>query len=222
MKLARLKYFIRFVRTAPVTLFRMMASLIEVPGSWSNDLFTDLLEAWQNQRQLGDTLPDPFHRPARWFEYVKAEPRDFYRKIAKHVNTTCHPQVAGEGGAAAKRDVHGEVACPECGKRCLDDANLASHRAAKHGVLNELRRHVAGTICIACGQQFHEYERHYHHIRYNPRCAAVCRDRVPPMPDELVAAIMAAARQTEKERDKKLLRKPVVKTGGNSHPFSHP
>ena len=65
-------------------------------------------------------------------------------------------------------------------------------------------------MCVACGQQFHEYQRLYRHVRYRTKCGEYCRQRVPPMEDEVVAAIMAAARQTERERDKKLLRKPAV------------
>ena len=214
VKLARLKYLCRLVAMPSVGLFRMMASLMYVPSTWTSDVFADVREAWEADEELYSKMPDPALHPARWFEYIRQSPRGFYRVMAKQVVRLNAPKVAvaREEEQDDHSPISGEVACPECGKPCIDEANLASHRASQHGVLNALRKYVSGTMCVACGKQFHEYERHYRHIRYNAKCASYCKEHVVPLSDEVVAAVMAAARKTEEERDKRLLRKPAGKS----------
>ena len=207
-KLIRLKYFSRVVAAGPHTLFRMVASLLAAPGTWPNEVWNDIQTMWRNDERWTDTMPEPAENSARWFEFIKEFPREVLLRASRHVVRDLAPRVAAKATDEEKENV-GEVLCPECGKPCHSEATLASHRAAKHGVMNQLRRHVSGTMCRACDWQFHGYERLYRHVRYSTRCAEWHLKEVLPMEEEVVAAVMAAAKHTEGERDKRMLKRPA-------------
>ena len=206
-RLARIKYWVRFVRAAPRTLLRLYLACHDLEGTWSSDLADDLRACWQGGAKALDGLPDPRTDIVPWLVAAHDRAPGFIAALCLGVSKHYAPSASGE--RAEEREPC--VACPECDKMFPSFVVMCSHRTAKHGYINPLRRHVCGTQCPSCHVQFHSYARLYHHTRNKRVCRDFCFRHVPPMSMEVAKAIMAASLKTEQARKSKDLRCPCIR-----------
>ena len=64
------------------------------------------------------------------------------------------------------------VACPHC-EKSFPYHKLSSHMFSQHGIRNNVRNYISGTICVCCLKDFHTRRKIVHHISFrSPRCKA--------------------------------------------------
>ena len=174
----RLNLFARVLVDAPPELLCLLAaSAIEGARSWANQVVVDISHIYK--LALFPLLPDPMTEPLAWFTFVQNKPRVFKKALYEYKD-----MVAGEiPHVAPSLDiVRTELtACTMCNKT-LPHYKLSSHMFSKHGIKNNIRKHISGTVCICCMKDFHTRKKIVHHVSFrSPKCKTywLSRDPIP-------------------------------------------
>ena len=149
--------------------------------------------------------PDPVSRDGswRWWSWAREAPGDFKKAATKVVerrpglDRTMEPPVwTTEAELPALLEAWGGSLwpCPECSRDRIRVAAtkeaLVARKTRAHGMRNPARKHVLGTVCPACGQDFRTRPRVLQHLAYSSkRCSMQMRaGALPAFSDEEVRA----------------------------------
>ena len=155
---------------APAELITLLASTSAVGcRSWANQVLSDLCTI--HNFALSPLLPDPETHPIEWFSFVRANPRVFKDALKEYKSMVAGTIPSVEPKVDSFRTEL--TPCPYCDKQ-LPFYKLASHLYAKHGIKNNIRAHVSGTICICYRKDFHTRKKLIHHISFR---SAQCKKR---------------------------------------------
>ena len=210
----RIKFAARFFHRALAEAIHVALLAGRSPSSWLAALMLDVREAHTSHEFMqllpppGDTLDsqvvwinDMALRPSAW--------RSIANRLRKSSARSITVQKWKGPTPVSEEETH---TCYECGAAFDTFNKLASHASNKHGFRSALSARLLGTMCPACGWDFHERRRLLKHVKRqraeNPCAAAIMF--MPPLSFDEIQEAESLAQLQRKSRGKKQLAKPPV------------
>ena len=206
----RIKYFGRFAAKAPIQLVRLAVLAGDAQRSWLSATSSALQEAWECDDRLHDEMPPPGEGIEQWYQRARLEGRPFVNRCVRGAIKSRRRRTAAYVAIVVATDV---VQCYECGATFDSTVALRAHAANQHGYHNPFFERMAGTICVACGCQYHTRSRAIKHLRRRAgesRCAEFYLSKVPPLTKvQLESEKAAESKRQQGNRVKDLLMPPI-------------
>ena len=159
-------------------------------------------------------MPCPLIDSAKWFNDIISDPVKWSRKLSRFAMQSfwSRHRLGEETSLAPELLAH--VQCPLCPKTYATIQQLRTHCCNVHSVYNPMQSRVSGTICVACGTQFHSFKRVTKHLMQRSernRCHQYYLEHVPPVDSTELKEILEKRIVTDNAVDKKLVPPPPVK-----------
>ena len=186
MLLSRLRYFIRFICHAPVSLTRFVLVQVGFKYCWIELVILDLEFVWLLSESLHTSMANPRTHLQEWINAFSEAPvhwKNTLRRICKGLKgkTRLTPSPAATVSLASHT-------CDQCDFACASIQQLYSHKFDLHGYVNPIRLRMKSSVCIACNIQFHSRARLFRHLTNRPaknKCAASYHGIAPMSIEEL-------------------------------------
>ena len=147
---------------------------------------------------VGERLGSPSAHTEKWRAYIVESPRRWKNKTA-----LMKWWIPDRPDPPATRRLRGKqtppppaasdkplLTCPACGKQCKGPQGLAAHSRRKHGRKMTARSFCIGSVCPACGVDYHTRPRALHHLQFSSKAcrAAMLAGELPECSAEEISA----------------------------------
>ena len=130
------------------------------------------------------TLPSPIAAPGRWLVETRDAPRSFRHRLLKAASC-----FSGDPPGKVAQVAVAEHPCSQCASVCPRRDMLLSHASRVHGYRNPAASRVVGSICAACGTNFHTTARLYKHVSNgSTQCIQYYIAHMPVLEPDVLAA----------------------------------
>ena len=197
LRLARLRYLVRFLQKAPSPLINLALLQISYKNSWICLVQNDLFCLWNSNDSLYSTMPNPQDNIAEWVQDIFDSPvhwRSLFIKIINRSKGSVFPYqvIIPAVPAVAAENNSAFCACYECGKIFQTMAQLRTHQFKMHQYRNPVHSLVYTTSCVSCGCEYHHRKFLIKHLTNRP-ASNLCRDyyfaNVQPMSHEQLCEV---------------------------------
>ena len=176
----------------------MMVKALPKPPS-AQMLLYDLEQFAMAFPKVGQRLGSPSTDPEKWKAYIVDSPRRWKSQAA-----LMRWWIPDQPDPPAERRLRGKqtppppaasakplLTCPECGKQRKGQQGLAAHQRRKHGRRMTARSVCVGSVCPACGVDYHTRPGALHHLQFSSKA---CRTAMlaGELPEFIAEEISAA------------------------------
>ena len=217
LRLARLRYVVRFLQKAPAPLIHLALLQINYKNSWICLVQKDLLCLWSSNDSLYTTMPNPQDGLAGWVQEIYDSPHHWRSLFIKIVNRTKgaafpYKAIVSAIPAVTAENISASYVCYDCERFFQTMAQMRSHQFQMHKYRNPVHSLVYTTYCVACGCEYHHRKFLIKHLTNMPahnRCYGYYLEHVQPMSLEQLVEVESS----QPSLDPKALRCPPIPYG---------
>ena len=164
LRLLRCMSFLRVLRYAPATLVRLVFSLRESAGSWTQLIAQDLamlrdhlcaVDGVAQKRKcvpILQQMPCPLLDIVAWANDMVTRPMFWKRVFKQWFRSVCIGEIP-IGIPATEPPIPpptSDFYCPDCDSSFPTKSQLYTHRAKKHNYRNPMKSRIATSLCLCC------------------------------------------------------------------------
>ena len=214
LRRCRVRYLCKLLTNAPAVVIRLVVLLRNARDSWPFLVMEDLADIRNSEQELFESMPCPLIDSAKWFNDIISDPVKWSRKLSRVAMQSFRSRHRLGEETSLAPELLAHVQCPLCPKIYATIQQLRTHCCNVHSMYNPMQSRVYGTICVACGTQFHSFKRVTKHLMQRSernRCHQYYLEHVLPVDSTELKEILEKRIVTDNAVDKKLVPPPPVK-----------